>query len=252
MKFTDRVLAAVREHGRPLTIRRCAEILGVKYDRVHRAMWKLHVFGRRVHMVGAGHESPVRKRMARLWSASPRMAGDIPVRRVRGRLISLQIPANLAPPKPLAPSGIAWKELDWGMTDIELAPLAGCTRQAVAKARKRFKAPQPDARDIAERWASVDWSTANADIARQMGCCKDTVRQWRRRLGAPSPDIAPPSVNGRPWTEQDWTLSNLALARQLGMHCQTIARYRLLYAPEEYKTRPRGRPASERTEPTDG
>lgn len=245
METKDAVLAYMRAHPEPITIRSVAKAIGRNFESVWRAMWRLHIMGRQVHRVFKGHESPTPRKLAQFWSLSPHAPASRKLVRVRGVLISPACASTRV--RAHAPSGALWASLDWTRTDTDLAREACCSRQLVARARRRLGAPRPNPpkeRDPSF-WHGVDWSKSSSEIAAEVNVSARVVRDWRRRLGQPFPERAPtPPAPGMTWSEVDWTRSNRALRLAYGVSKQTIAARRATYAPEPLRVRASGRPRS--------
>lgn len=245
METKDAVLAHMRTHPEPVTIRSVAKAIGRNFESVWRAMWRLHIMGRQVHRVFKGHESPTPRKLAQFWSLSPHAPASRKLVRKRGVLICASRASTRV--RAHAPSGVLWASLDWTRTDTDLATVAGCSRQLVARARRRLGAARPNLpkeRDPAF-WAAVDWSKTSTVIANEVNVSPRVVRDWRRRLGRPFPDRTPaPPAPGMTWSEVDWTRSNRALRLAYSVSKQTIAARRATYAPEPLRVRASGRPRS--------
>lgn len=224
----------------PCTVNELAAVVGRRRSTVYmcvRTMYLRHP--RRLWKVGKRHDVAVRRRMSDLWYTSPSAPASVTIVRRESGVPVAAATCPAAPTKPTAPSGVLWADLDWNLTDAELAPVCGCTRQGVARVRASrgigAPAPRPDAAPSGIAWLDLDWSLSNVRLAVVAGCTPQHVSRKRRELGKPAsepPHIAP---DGRPWSAQDWTLTDAEIARRLAMTVATVAKRRRRHAPVELR-----------------
>lgn len=115
-----------------------------------------------------------------------------------------RLPVKRKAVKPETPSH--YHNVDWEMTDTEIAKLLGVTVQAVRKYRLNHGFPEssrkwqhadckhprrprntgrPRGAPARIDWANINWKLRNCTIARQYGYTADYVRKQRKKFATP-------------------------------------------------------------------
>lgn len=136
------------------------------------------------------------------------------------------------------PKQAQWAELDWNLTNRELARQTGYCENHLWKMRNRH-APQtrriPVHRRVAE---GADWQMSNGELAAQYGASYSTVSIMRQRCAphTKSRRLAwrhEMAVNRARWQAFNWQQSDAGLARQHGLSRERVRQIRqLISAPK--------------------
>jgi hypothetical protein len=95
-----------------------------------------------------------------------------------------------------------WRNVDWKMSDPEIATALGCSSRTVCSARSRFG--QPKVLKVAVDWPGVDWRRSNLDIARELHVSAWTVKQRRAKHGHGIKRAGRPSTGAERALVDEW------------------------------------------------
>lgn len=81
---------------------------------------------------------------------------------------------------------INWQEMNWDLSNEEIAKQVGLSERFVYVNRKMYASHtitnvRKSKKEI--NWAGVDWTKSNYDIAKQVGCAYNTVLIYRAIFG---------------------------------------------------------------------
>ena len=111
---------------------------------------------------------------------------------------------------------IDWSDVDWSLTNAEIAAKKQCSPGTVKEARN-YLAPETTRNYTEHDWSDVDWRKSDKEIARLKQAKPTTVWEARRRL-------APQTIAlGLDWNALDWSLSNAALSLLTGKSTSQIS-----------------------------
>jgi iron only hydrogenase large subunit-like protein/DNA-binding CsgD family transcriptional regulator/transcriptional regulator with XRE-family HTH domain len=125
-----------------------------------------------------------------------------------------------------------FSEVDWSLTNAEIARQLGITSSAVYYQRKQRR-PDTVVHKRKVDYINIDWSLSNMELSEQFGVTPDYISSQRKLRSTYTGIEKPRNID---YSKVDWSQTDRFIAKQLGVGQRTISRQRKKRRDKKEKT----------------